>query len=177
MRAMMAGLLGLCLCLGTPLAAEARSDTRAGAQNQAPRAAAARPPASAPRAAVRPATARPITARPVTARPADTRQASLRPAIYRTTTATPARDARNRARAAVPYASRQTTGAAPQQLRRTTAAACTTRQGRRVCGPRDTSLRWTGGLAPAAMSQASCPDGTMATNAIGHSNVVRCVPL
>jgi len=32
-------------------------------------------------------------------------------------------------------------------------------------------------LMPAAGNQTSCPDGTMATLALGHENVVRCVPL
>jgi hypothetical protein len=38
-------------------------------------------------------------------------------------------------------------------------------------------MRWSGGLMPAAGNQTSCPDGTMATLAHGHENVVRCVPL
>jgi hypothetical protein len=171
MRAMMAGLLGLCVCLGTAVSAEARTDSRATAQSQAARGApAARPAASAPRGTA--------AARPVAARPSDPRQASLRPAVYRTTTAVPERAARSRAQAAVPYAARP--AATTQAVRRPAVAAtsCTTnRQGRRVCTSRDASLRWTGGLAPAALSQASCPDGTMATNAIGHRDVVRCVPL
>ncbi|MEI6159178.1 MAG: hypothetical protein WCP77_05025 [Roseococcus sp.] len=80
--------------------------------------------------------------------------------------------------AAVPY-SRQ--AAMPTRgLRQTAMASCTTRNGRRVCSPgatRTASMRWTGGLAPAAMSQAGCPDGTIATMAIGHNDITRCVPL
>ena len=58
------------------------------------------------------------------------------------------------------------------------AAACTLSSGRRVCGgTRQVAMRWTGGLMPAAGNQTSCPDGTMATLAVGHENVVRCVPL
>ena len=57
-------------------------------------------------------------------------------------------------------------------------SACTVSQGRRVCGgTRQVAMRWTGGLMPAAGNQTSCPDGTMATLALGHENVVRCVPL
>lgn len=60
----------------------------------------------------------------------------------------------------------------------TAAAACHTSRGRRVCGgARQVSMRWTGGLPPAAGNQSTCPDGTMATLALGHDNVVRCVPL
>jgi hypothetical protein len=57
-------------------------------------------------------------------------------------------------------------------------AACTVSSGRRVCGgTRQVAMRWSGGLMPAAGNQTSCPDGTMATLAHGHENVVRCVPL
>jgi Meckel syndrome type 1 protein len=182
MRAMMAGLLGLCVCLGTAVTAEARSDSRATAQSQASRGApAVRPSASAPRpAASAPrgtAAARPVAARPVAARPTDARQATLRPAVYRTTTTVPDRSARGRAQAAVPYSGRPAATTAARRPAVAAASCTTSRQGRRVCTSRDASLRWTGGLAPAALSQASCPDGTMATNAIGHRDVVRCVPL
>lgn len=57
-------------------------------------------------------------------------------------------------------------------------SACTTIRGRRVCGgSRTVAMRWSGGLAPAAGHQSACPDGTMATLAVGHENVVRCVPM
>jgi hypothetical protein len=37
---------------------------------------------------------------------------------------------------------------------------------------------WTQGLPPAAQVQANeCPDGTMATLASGHDDVVRCMPI
>ncbi|TDH62032.1 hypothetical protein E2C06_13770 [Dankookia rubra] len=37
---------------------------------------------------------------------------------------------------------------------------------------------WTQGLPPAALVQTSgCPDGTMATLARGHDDVVRCMPI
>ena len=77
--------------------------------------------------------------------------------------------------AAIPYG-RQS--ALPQRgLRQAAMASCTTRHGRRNCAPTRTVSSWTGGLAPAGMSQAGCPDGTLATTAIGHSNITRCVPL
>ncbi|UPY36580.1 hypothetical protein [Sediminicoccus sp. KRV36] len=88
------------------------------------------------------------------------------------------RHGQSRQMAAIPYG-RQV--AAPSRgLRQTAMASCTTRNGRRVCAPtatRTASMRWTGGLAPAAMSQAGCPDGTIATMAIGHNDITRCVPL
>ena len=80
---------------------------------------------------------------------------------------------------AIPYA-RNSTAVAPRGLRQTAMVSCTTRNGRRVCAPaitRTASMRWTGGLAPAAMSQSNCPDGTIATMAIGHNDITRCVPL
>ncbi|MBR0680510.1 hypothetical protein GXW74_08425 [Roseomonas eburnea] len=44
------------------------------------------------------------------------------------------------------------------------------------CAPR--AVSWQAGLAPATNMQAqSCPVGTMATLARGHSDVVRCLPL
>ena len=53
-------------------------------------------------------------------------------------------------------------------------AAC--RRGRHCGGVRTSS--WSAGLIPAANVQASeCPDGTMATLARGHDNIVRCMPL
>ncbi|MDB5412818.1 MAG: hypothetical protein JWR10_1153 [Rubritepida sp.] len=87
----------------------------------------------------------------------------------------------SRMAAAIPYGRQQ---ALPQGrgLRRTAMASCTFRNGRRSCAStvsasRGESMRWTGGLAPAAMSQAACPDGTIATTALGHDDIVRCVPL
>ena len=81
--------------------------------------------------------------------------------------------------AAIPY-SRQA-AMSPRGLRQTAMLACTTRNGRRTCAPAvrtaSVQMRWTGGLAPAGMSQAGCPDGTIATLAIGHSDITRCVPL
>lgn len=62
--------------------------------------------------------------------------------------------------------------------RQMAAAASCTRNGRgaRRCGPARVS--WQAGLAPAAHVQtADCPDGTMATNAHGHVNITRCMPL
>jgi hypothetical protein len=89
------------------------------------------------------------------------------------------RSGTSRQAAAIPYA-RQPAAQAQRGLRQTAVASCTTRNGRRSCAPaatRTASMRWTGGLAPAAMSQAGCPDGTIATMAIGHSDITRCVPL
>ena len=60
----------------------------------------------------------------------------------------------------------------------TSMAACSTVRGRRVCGgSRQVAMRWSGGLAPAVGNQSSCPDGTMAMLAVGHENVMRCVPM
>ncbi|MCS6890612.1 MAG: hypothetical protein NZN45_03260 [Rhodovarius sp.] len=57
------------------------------------------------------------------------------------------------------------------------AGHCTMANGRRVCtGQRQAALRWAAGLAPAAGSQAQCPDGTVAILALGHEDIYRCVP-
>ena len=81
--------------------------------------------------------------------------------------------------AAIPYG-RQNAALPTRGLRQTATANCTIRNGRRICSPgvtRTASMPWTGGLAPAAMSQSNCPDGTIATLAIGHNDITRCVPL
>jgi hypothetical protein len=96
-----------------------------------------------------------------------------------TTSRTAERRGSSRHAAAVPY-SRQAAATAPRGLRQTAMASCTTRNGRRTCTPgatRTAASSWTGGLAPAAMSQAGCPDGTIATMALGHHDITRCVPL
>ena len=54
------------------------------------------------------------------------------------------------------------------------------RGGRRLCttgATRSVAFRWGSDLGAQSMSQSSCPDGTIATMAIGHTDVVRCVPL
>lgn len=53
---------------------------------------------------------------------------------------------------------------------------CRDRHGRRTgCGP---AMSWTRGLDPAAGVQAEeCPDGTLATPARGHENIIRCMPI
>jgi hypothetical protein len=39
------------------------------------------------------------------------------------------------------------------------------------------ALRWQAGLPPADRAQRECPDGTLATLARGHDDIVRCIPL
>lgn len=200
MRSVMGGLLGLCLLAGlVPADANARTDPRGSAQvaSSSSRAPVARPAvprapsariATAPRQAAMPASMG--SSRATSSRQA-VRQSSSRgmSLVSRPITSSrpasggpspgnflAARGASMRHATAVPY-SRQ--AAAAQPLRQTAMATCTTRNGRRTCGSptRSASLPWMGGLTPAAMSQAGCPDGTIATNALGHSDIVRCVPL
>ena len=57
-----------------------------------------------------------------------------------------------------------------------TAQSC--RSSRRGACTRGPAMSWTRGLEPAAGIQANeCPDGTMATPARGHENIVRCMPI
>lgn len=178
-RAMMAGLLGFGLVTALPMTAEARGDARQTVQTQRSAAPAARPTAT--RTQAQPARRDAAPARNASVRPtgqqASRQQANL--PSRRAAADTRNMSARQRANAAVPYANSRQAAANPRSLRQSAMMTCTTRNGRRTCTPevRNTSFRWTGGLAPAAMSQSACPDGTIATNAIGHSNVVRCVPL
>lgn len=196
MRSFLGGLLGLCLGLALlPDVASARTDARSSVQNAsssravtASRPAMNRPASSrASASTTREATTRQAATRQVSTRPATTRQVSTRQAsVSRATAARStsanryvARGGSTRHAAAIPYA-RQPAIQAPRGLRQTAMASCTTRNGRRVCAPgatRTASMRWTGGLAPAAMSQAGCPDGTIATMALGHNDITRCVPL
>ncbi len=178
MRSFIGGLLGLCLGLALlPQDATARTDARASAQSSSSaRAAAATRPAT-PRPGVTPTTTarRTTTASRATAAPQRQALAPRSTASSRTAL----RSGSTRQASAVPYA-RQPAAQAPRGLRQTAVATCTTRNGRRTCAPaatRTASMRWTGGLAPAAMSQAGCPDGTIATMAIGHNDITRCVPL
>lgn len=57
------------------------------------------------------------------------------------------------------------------------ATSCTRRDGRLVCGPARSSVAgWQSGLRVANQAQRDCPDGTFATLARGHDDVVRCMP-
>jgi hypothetical protein len=53
----------------------------------------------------------------------------------------------------------------------------TPRRGGRCRGPAEASLGWQAGLPPPSGSQRDCPEGTMATLARGHDDIVRCMPL
>ena len=202
MRKLIGGLLGLCLMAALVPEASARTDARTSAQSSSPaRGAASR------QAAVRPAatSARSASARSAAAAPRSRATASRAAAAPRQATAsrssrgnatvasrsrgrassTSARGNRtvnSRVAAAVPYGRSQSVQQG-RSLRRTAMASCTVRHGRRTCSTNTTTasrsevLRWTGGLAPAAMSQSACPDGTIATMAIGHNDITRCVPL
>ncbi len=186
MRSFIGGLLGLCLGLALlPQDASARTDSRTSAQSsQSSRSTAASRPATP-----RPGVARTSTAsRNTTARA--TRSATQQRQALAPRSATASRSAHANSRsaqragnsrqaAAVPYG-RQPAATPARGLRQTAAVSCTTRNGRRTCAPaatRTATMRWTGGLAPAAFSQTGCPDGTIATMAIGHSDITRCVPL
>ncbi len=58
------------------------------------------------------------------------------------------------------------------------AQPCRTGAGHRASCARGPAMSWTRGLEPAAGIQAQeCPDGTMATTARGHDNIVRCMPI
>jgi hypothetical protein len=166
MRLLASALIALACLSWSAAPADARSREQAQAQTrqaapQANRAAAARAAAAPrrqasqpPRQATRqaPAATRQAAARPPAGRSAGTRQA-----------ANP-RDARGARQAAARSGGRQQ--AAASQCRG------------RNCAPRTRTVSWQGGLEPATNAQAhACPAGTLATLAIGHSDIVRCMPL
>ena len=85
---------------------------------------------------------------------------------------------RGRAFAVIPYGRSMAQAASP--YRQSAMASCVVRGGRRLCttgASRSVAFRWGSDLGAQSMSQSSCPDGTIATMAIGHTDVVRCVPL
>jgi len=66
--------------------------------------------------------------------------------------------------------------AVTRDARAASSAACGPRRGAAQCRP--AKMSWTRGLPPAAGTQANeCPDGTMATLARGHEDIVRCMPI
>jgi len=89
--------------------------------------------------------------------------ASQRQAVPRQVSTTRTRDARGTRQAATRAGTRQQA-----------AATCRGRN----CAPRTRTVSWQGGLEPATNAQAhACPSGTLATLALGHANIVRCMPL
>lgn len=102
--------------------------------------------------------------RPSAARPAavSTRSQASRGSAVRTAHAAPGRSG---------------LGQAPGRRGYAVAASCTrSSSGARRCTTARAS--WQAGLAPAAHVQTSdCPEGTMATNALGHANITRCMPI
>ncbi len=175
-------ILGLLLVFGGT--AEAARNDQTGARNQArPATAATRPTAARPASSQ----ARQVSAGRNPARAAPARSGSVRPVStgrqHASRQPTPYRNAslssaqlRDRSGRLVAMPGYQRAVLRGQSAR--FSSACTVSRGRRVCGgTRQVAMRWSGGLMPAAGNQTSCPDGTMATLAVGHDNVVRCVPL
>lgn len=153
MRAPLLALLSLLVAASPALAARNTDRSPGGAQR-------AKVTATAP-AAAKPAT------RNTTARPA-ARQAGksvARPTRQRATSSIRSRETVSRDRRAAIASSPATS--CPRGARR-----CSTRH---MATP---PMRWSQGLSPAAGVQAAtCPAGTMATLATGHSDVVRCMPI
>ena len=68
-------------------------------------------------------------------------------------------------------------GAAAATVSREAVASCTRRNGRLTCAPaRDSVAGWQSGLPTVSYAQRECPEGTFATLARGHDDVVRCMP-
>lgn len=161
--------------IGLVLAAVAFSltFTTAEAARRADQPAASRSSASsarAPAATVRPATATSSTR--ATARHA-TASSSTRGTLIRTAYASPSSGNRSTAsQRGGRYASAGAPVCSRSVVRGRTVSRCT------AGGSGQTRLAWQAGLAPAAHVQTSdCPEGTMATLATGHTNVVRCMPI
>ena len=190
MRVLFGGLMGLCLLASMPVEAHARGDNRAAAQNRSAssRAMPTPPRSLAPRSTARPSMTvgsarQPVTSgRYVRSLPSG-RQGRLQArepayAFRGSLGRNAAPQGRGRSFAVVPYG--RAMAQAPTPYRQSAVASCTMRGGRRLCtagATRSVAFRWGSDLGAQTMSQSSCPDGTIATMAIGHTDVVRCVPL
>lgn len=157
MRAPLLALLSLLVAASPALAARNTDRSPGGAQR-------------AKVTAMAQSTAKPAT-RATTARPA------ARPALRQAgkATATPSRQ-----RATTSIRSRETVSRDRRAAIASSPAASCPRGARRCSGRAVATppMRWSQGLAPAAGVQAAtCPAGTMATLATGHSDVVRCMPI
>jgi hypothetical protein len=172
MRLLASALIALACLSWSAAPADARSREQAQAQPrqaapQANRAAAARAAAAPQRQAAQPQRQATRQAPTATRTPAATRQAAARP---------PAGRAAGTRQAANPRDARGARQAAARSGGRQQVAASTCRG--RNCAPRTRTVSWQGGLEPATNAQAhACPAGTLATLAIGHSDIVRCMPL
>ena len=69
-------------------------------------------------------------------------------------------------------------GASAATISRDAMANCSRNNGRTICGQARSSVAgWQSGLPAADYAQRECPEGTFATLARGHDNVVRCMPI
>lgn len=151
MRAPLLALLSLLVATSPALAARNTDRSPGGAQR-------------AKVTATAPATAKPA-ARGTASRQAPRQAGKASPARQRATTSIRSRETVSRDRRAAIASS--PSAACPRGARR-----CSTRS---MAAP---PMRWSQGLSPAAGVQAAtCPAGTMATLATGHSDVVRCMPI
>lgn len=191
MRVLIGGLMGLCLLASMPIEAHARGDSRAAAQNRssAARALPTPPRSMAPRPSTRPSMTVGSARQP--SMTSSSRYAMSLPSgrhggaqsrepayAFRGSLGRYAAPQRGRSFAVVPYG--RSMAQAPSPYRQTAMASCTVRGGRRLCttgATRSVAFRWGSDLGAQSMAQSSCPDGTIATMAIGHTDVVRCVPL
>ncbi|WP_372624016.1 hypothetical protein [Falsiroseomonas sp.] len=115
--------------------------------------------------------ARPQAARQQASRQQATRQRSARQATQRRAALRPGDVRTSRSGVVV-------RGASAATVSRQAASSCTRRNGRRVCAPARSSIAgWQRGLPVANYTQRECPEGTLATLARGHDDVVRCMPL
>ena len=161
MRLLSFVLLGLLFVTAPILAAQA-ADRPAGGRHAAHAAAKQRPAAAR--------AARPHSAHPHSVHPQATRRQAARSHAPRT---------RAHPQAAVQRSApmrAQLGEARDQRAASSSTDGCSLRRRGAPCRP--PRMSWTRGLPPAAGIQArECPDGTMATLARGHDDIVRCMPI
>lgn len=170
-------------CLAPAAADAARRDDRGGpARSTAPLVSKANPAAKpAGQQAARPAATARATTRTAAPRAAASRSAAVRGPDTRRATAGRATNGRMAAQQPGELRSQRLNlvmrGASAATISRDAMASCTRRNGRTVCGTRESVAGWQAGLPPADYAQRDCPAGTFATFARGHDDVVRCMPI
>ena len=130
--------------------------------------------AAPPQARTQTPAPRQARAEPARSRPAQRQVASnLRPGDVRTSTG----GVLVRGASAATVSREAPATRAQPALARNAVAQCTPRNGRSNCAPARSSVAgWQSGLPVANYAQRECPEGTFATLARGHDDVVRCMP-
>ena len=158
----------------SPVASSPTPQSQRSTQPATPQARPAQAPAPQSNAGRATAQARPQQA---AARPAQPQASNLRPGDVRTSSSGVLVRGASAATVSRDVPAMRAPQATAQAAPRNAVANCTRQNGRTVCAPARSSVAgWQSGLARADYAQRDCPEGTFATLARGHEDVVRCMP-